>query len=222
MANELPATTTHVQPVDMLRAMRAAWQVALGAPGPQKAICTLVAQWALETGGGRACEAFNLGNFKAMPTGAFDYCFFSTTERVSLALAHAQIAVHGAALCSCDDVVDASGLATLVVHPPHPWSCFRAYPTLEAGCADYLHSMYTRFAGAWHAVYAGDPEAFGRALGMLGYYTSDREAYAAGCLRWFRVLMAEPWAADAPPADPGFKPLFKTLDDPPGDDEPKA
>jgi hypothetical protein len=195
MPTELAAAVTHVQPADMLVAMRAAWTSELRSDPRRGAICTLVAQWALETGGGRSCVAFNVGNFKATVGGAYDFCYFKTTERVSVAAAQAEIEQHRE-LCSWDGTVDASGLATLVVHPRHPWCCFRAYPTLAAGCEDYLHAMYTRFAAAWTAAYDGDPVAFARALGALGYYTSDRDAYAAGCERWFRTLMAEPWPDD--------------------------
>jgi flagellum-specific peptidoglycan hydrolase FlgJ len=192
MATELAAAVTHVQPADMLVAMRDAWTSELRSTPRQSAICTLVAQWALETGGGRSCVAFNVGNFKASAGGAYDFCYFTTTERVSVAAAQEEI-IQYRELCSWDGSVDEAGLATLTVRPRHPWCCFRAYPTLVAGCEDYLHTMYTRFAPAWTAAYDGNPEAFAKALGALHYYTSDPAAYAAGCLRWFRTLMAEPW-----------------------------
>ena len=196
MASEIAATTTRILPIDMLAAMRAAWTSELRSVPRRGAVCTLVAQWALETGGGRACQANNIGNFKANPSGPYDYCYFTTTERVSVASAKAEIAQHGDSLCSWDGLVHLDGLVTLVVRPRHPWCCFRAYATLAAGCEDYLHSMYTRFAPAWNAAYDGDPAAFARALGALGYYTSDRDAYAAGCQRWFQTLMAVPWPDD--------------------------
>ncbi len=220
MASELAATTTRILPADMLGAMRAAWTNELRSVPRRGAICTLVAQWALETGGGRACQANNVGNFKATPAGPYDFCYFTTIERVSVASAQAEIAQHGASLCSWDGVVDAAGFATLVVRPRHPWCCFRAYATLAAGCEDYLHSMYTRFAPAWRTAYDGDPAAFAHALGALGYYTSDRDAYAAGCLRWFKLLMVEPWP-DATTTEPPIKPILAIDNDPPSE-EPKA
>lgn len=201
---ELPPTVTSVTLADMLVAMRDAYVVALGSTPKQEVICTLVAQWAFETGGGHACVAYNLGNFKAVAGGPGDWTHFTTFEMVAPAVAKAQVDMHPDQ-CAWDGHVDAQGRAKLVVHPPHPWCCFRAYRTLAEACGDYLHVMYTRFEPAWSRACEGDPEAFARELGACGYYTSSADDYAAGCRRWFTKLLGMPWT-DAP--EPGLPPIL--------------
>src|SRR3954468_12943328 len=69
--------------------------------------------------GFRACHAYNLGNFKSVPGDGRDWVVFQTWER------------------------DASGAKVSTM------ARFRAYPSLEAGAADYLLSLRKRYGQAW-------------------------------------------------------------------------
>lgn len=164
---EVAATTTHVTPADMLEALTTAWRIELGTDPTQAQICTLLAQWALETGGGQSMQCYNVGNFKRPDPACGDWCGFSTTE-----------IVHG---------------QKVTLHPPDPGTRFAAYDSLAAGCCDYIHALSHHWAHAWPAVIAGDPTRFALLLHEEGYYTADPQAYATGLVTWFAKLSALPW-----------------------------
>jgi flagellum-specific peptidoglycan hydrolase FlgJ len=67
---------------------------------------------------------------------------------------------------------------------------FRAYPSLEAGAADYLELIRKRFALAWPAVVTGQTADFAHLLKLQGYYTAPEQDYAAGLARCYRALDA--------------------------------
>jgi flagellum-specific peptidoglycan hydrolase FlgJ len=76
---------------------------------------------------------------------------------------------------------------------------FRAYPSLEAGVADYLHVLRSTFGFAWPAVEAGDTADFAHRLKARGYFTADEAQYAAGLrARYQQMAAAVPESAPAP------------------------
>lgn len=123
---------------------------------------TLLSQWALETGRGRSCHCFNLGNVKGRPGGAdgHSWTFFRCDERLN-------------------------GVRVWF-DPPDPACCFRAYDSLDEGCADYLGQLRGRFGFAWPAVLAGDPVDFAHRLKVARYYTSTEAQYARNLAALYR------------------------------------
>lgn len=146
---ELPDILTHVDPLDLAKALVSAWRKLLGSTPRRESILTLLAQSALETGWWKSCHCWNLGNAKAGDDR--DHCFFR-----------------------CNEVI---GGKIVWFDPPHPQCRFRAFRSLEEGAIDYLTLMRNRFHSAWPAVEAGDPRAFVRALKASGYFTADLGPY---------------------------------------------
>lgn len=113
----------------------------------------LLSQWALETGGGRACHCWNLGNVKHVKGDGRTWTMFGCTEVLSGRVVRFE--------------------------PPDPQTWFRAFATIDDGATDYVEILKGRFAAAWPAVEAGDVAAFGHALKLQRYYTADEHAYIA-------------------------------------------
>lgn len=91
-----------------------------------------------------------------------------------------------------------------------PMVCsFAVFQSLEQGCEQYLHSMYTHWDLAWPFAVAGDPKGFAQGLHdqkPYGYYTAPVALYIKGVQRWFDQYMKVPWdppsAVDTLPAIP--------------------
>jgi hypothetical protein len=155
MGTQLSADITRVTPAQLLAALARAWRVVfVGTEPKRESLLVLLAQWALETGEGSAMHAFNLGNVKSIEGDGRDFCAFPCWE-----MERGQ---------------------KVWYRPPHPATRFRAYRSLDEGAIDYLKLLSKRFARAWPAVLAGDPEAFAHELKLSHYYTADESAYAAG------------------------------------------
>lgn len=162
MATEIPDKLTEVTPAEFYAALR---ELTHGTTEPlgRTSLLVLAAQFAFETGGGKACHCFNLGNVKCPPSDT----------------------VHDYTLFRCSEII---GGKEIFFDPPNPACRFRAFQTLEQGAADYYAEMRHQFASAWSAVVAGDPDAFAAKLKAAHYYTADEAVYAAGLRRWYAYL----------------------------------
>jgi hypothetical protein len=149
--HELPNRITRASTADVALALRRAWVKLLGETPKRESILVLLAQFTLETGGGRACHAWNLGNAKSIPGDGRSWTFFR-----------------------CSEII---GGKEVFFDPPHPQTRFRAFETLDDGAYDYLELLHRRFAAAWPAVEAGDPAAFGHALAAQHYFTANEASY---------------------------------------------
>lgn len=130
---------------------------------PRSGVLVLTSQYALETGGGRACHRWNLGNAKHIHGDGHKWTAFR-----------------------CSEII---GGKEVFFDPPHPQTWFRAFDSLEDGAADYLGLLQHRFAVAWPAVKQGNVRAFGHALKVAGYYTASEQAYVNALARWYAILM---------------------------------
>lgn len=179
--NVVPLTKTTFTTKDFARALLAAW------PEATKAAAGVVwAQYALETGRGAACWNNNIGNVKCTPSQAFA----------------------GVPYFMLPNTWEIIGGKKITFQPPHAATWFRAFATLAEGMAHHLAFLKNkRYAPAWPAVEAGDPDAFARKLKAQGYYTAPVEQYAAG-LRAYHVewMRSKAWdeavAASTPTAPP--------------------
>lgn len=159
---ELPATLTPVDPVELAAALGRAWRARFGLDAERKQLLVLVAQWAFETGWGKWCRNYNLGNVKRVKGDGRSWCYFR-----------------------CNEII---GGKEVWFDPPHPACAFRAFDTLDEGAADYLGTLSRNFAHAWPAVVAGDPADFAHRLKQSRYYTASEEVYARSLVSIVRTL----------------------------------
>jgi hypothetical protein len=152
---------TEVSPKDLFAALRA-FTHSTPAPLSRASLILLVSQFALETGGGRACHNFNLGNVKKVDGDGHDWTMFATQEVI--------------------------GGKVVTFHPPDRATWFRAYADLEDGVKDYYAEIERDFASSWPFVVAGDVPGFCHALKVRGYYTAPESTYTAGVQRWYDLL----------------------------------
>jgi hypothetical protein len=176
MGKHLPNVITKTSTADVLVALAKAWKALFGTAPKRASLDVLTAQWALETGWGKSCHCYNLGNVKGKVGGDRNWTFFACNEILSSAAAHhmAQADPEHAKITQ-----DNGKSATIWFYPPHSGCCFRAFDTIDAGAADYLATLNKRFSGAWPAVLAGDPEAFSLKLKELRYYTASVKLYTS-------------------------------------------
>ncbi len=154
--NLVPDQLTPASRSDVYAAMR------LAAPELSRGSCLLlVAQWAFETGNGRAMHCNNIGNIKYTPGCGHDYTQFR-----------------------CNEII---GGQEVWFDPPNPATSFRAYGSLTEGVADYVALLKKHFSGAWAAAQPGDVGAFAKALKAAHYYTADEAVYEHG----LRAIVAE-------------------------------
>jgi hypothetical protein len=173
----VPNRLTYASVVEMYAVLRGAWRMQFRAEPTRANLLILLAHWSLETGQGRAMHCYNIGNVKHVAGDGYDYCQFR-----------------------CSEIV---GGTEVFFDPPHPATSFRAYATLEDGCADYLILLSRRFGRAWLDVMSGDVAKFCADLKALHYYTADEAVYQAGVERIVRALDAS--------LPPDTSPALRTL-----------
>jgi hypothetical protein len=174
MAMHREAVKTPLTAPDVYVGLRDAWQSVWSETPKHESLCVLLAQWALETGRGKSCFNYNLGNVKSREGDGYDFTFFSTTENLPLEAAQRW-------LDSGDRRVrilsKGTAVACILFLPDHPGCRFRSFSTLAEGGIDYLKLLHSRFSAAWPAVLLGDARCFARELKRARYYTADEQPY---------------------------------------------
>jgi peptidoglycan hydrolase-like protein with peptidoglycan-binding domain len=175
-------TPTARQVVDMLREN---WS-ALTENGAR----TLTAQFMAETGGGKYCFNWNLGNVKAGANEPHMY-LRNVWECASPGTADALVAKGGglARIASAEEMKRRGWkcpAATVVFDPPHPQCRFRAYASLRDGAQRWL-GHHLRIAGKDSgyvtALNNGNIPTVAHALKVARYYTASESDYARGMMR---------------------------------------
>lgn len=184
--NEVPTQTTTPTARDVVDLLRSSWSD-LTNNGAR----TLTAQFMHETGGGRNCYNWNLGNVKAGANEPHMYlhgpweCFGSAAAQadVNRGLSHfataEEIRKRGMAC--------AVGKVAVVYDPPHVQCRFRAYSSLQDGAQRWVqHHQGTarRNASFITALNAGDIPAVAHILKSVQYYSGDEGAYARAMTQW--------------------------------------
>lgn len=171
-ANFVPDRITVYDPLVLAASLRSAC-IALPQVGRNPgdmSLAVLMAQIALETGRGKSCHGWNLGNIKASKNYEGQYSCFRCNE-----------IIRGKVKWFSPDT---DGFA---VPPGHPQTRFRAYedaPGLKPASvrASYEYVAFlaarTRYAKAWKAALAGDPAAYVHELKIAGYFTASEGPYA--------------------------------------------
>lgn len=151
----VPLVWTRITTDDLCRSIREA-----DASITRSAAGVIWVQWALETGRGRACANFNLGNTKVTRSQAeagVPFFMLPNTWEIE----------HG---------------RRVVYQPPHEQTWFRAFDSLADAMTHHLGFLARRYGTAWQYAREGDPTAFALALKKGGYYTGSEVVYA-GSLR---------------------------------------
>jgi len=163
MGNRLPSTPTPVTNSQMKAALSQSWQRLWSETPSEKSLYILLAHWSLETGGGSKMIQYNVGNKKAKLNGSWGDFTVFQTYEI----------INGVRV----DMQDA----------------FRAYPSLDAGCDDYLKGLRGNgnFARAFPAIIAGDPVDFAHQLKLARYYTADEKLYKSAMLSRYYAFAAD-------------------------------
>jgi len=147
------------------------------------ALSVLMAQIALETGRGKSCHNWNLGNIKASETYGGQYSCFRCNEIIRGKVEWFD--------------PDSGGFD---VPPGHPQTRFRAYEDAEGlkpapvrAAYDYVAFLAarTRYAKAWQAALAGDPAAYVHELKVAGYFTASEGPYRKAVVSLFNTYMPD-------------------------------
>lgn len=164
MGNKLEAVKTVVTPPQMLEALGRGWMRLFNSAPSREACAVLIAQWAFETGWGKSMICFNPGNIRCP----------DVNGRWDYCTYNTWEIVNGARV---------AGPGT-----------FRAFASLEDGCADYLGFLHDRYRGndgcsaVWDAVTAGDPDKFVHLIKAHGYFTGDETTYDKAVASIFRSI----------------------------------
>ena len=130
-------------------------------------IAIIFSQWSLETGQGKFCWNYNIGNVKAFDRAneVIEYCSLKGVWEI----------VNGKRI-------------ELSVNDPGSW--FRSFATLKKGVDFHLDFlMNKRYKNAWGAIVDGDPVDFSRKLRVQGYYTAPEAHYTKALVGYFNVFM---------------------------------
>jgi hypothetical protein len=180
--NEVPTQQTTPTPGDVVAMLLKTWAELI--PNGAR---TLAAQFMAETGGGKFCFNWNLGNVKAGPNDLHMY-LHNVWECDSAAGASAQVqSSNGLAHIATSQEIQQHGWrcadAVVVFQPPHAQCRFRAYTSLEMGAQLWLghHQKISQTnADYLKAVNAADIPAVAHFLSLAHYYTAPEASYAAG------------------------------------------
>jgi len=185
VADKLPAVKTPIATVELIPALWNAWNTFFGAPpAHRESIWILTAQWGLETGWGKACYQYNLGNVKSVEGDGHDYQYYTCNE--ILPLAQAQRYATKSPATAKITTVRSDGKAVIWFYPEHPGCRFRAHKSLDEGVMDHLRLLVRRFDRAWPEIVEGDVTGYAHALRQQGYYTADEASYTKtlqGCVK---------------------------------------
>ncbi len=169
-------------PADVVALLKTAW-LELTDNGAR----TLCAQFQHETGGGRFCFNWNLGNVKSGSDVPHMYLRnvweLELPERAAFNVANLPALAHIATPqeCNAHGWTCPSSKVVVVYQPPHFQCRFRAYASLAEGAAKWMGN-HQRIAGTLAEylgqVNAGDCAGVAHSLKLAHYYTGDETVYA--------------------------------------------
>jgi hypothetical protein len=166
-------TPTHL---DFCKAFISAWRYLIGSTPTKEQCCIVMAKFALETGFGKNCYNWNLGNIKKI---------YGDSHK--------------------DGYVQLKGVWEVVngkkVYYPKeaPQSYFRNYFTLNDGMIGYLSliSGSKRYADAFKALVDGNPSKYSKELKKAGYYTGSEQQYTSAVVSSFNSFMQKSYYDEA-------------------------
>jgi len=137
----------------------------------KESVGIILSQWQLETGSGKSCWNYNLGNVKFSDKNA--------TESTKYHMLKGTWEIIGG--------------KKVIFDPPHKASWFLAFDSLEEGMEHHLKFLAgKRWKLAWNSVVAGNPTEFAINLKKQGYYTAPVEDYIRLMNHYSKSFMATP------------------------------
>jgi len=156
----------------------------------EKGARTLTAQFMAETGEGKYCFNWNLGNVKAGANESHMYLRnVWECDTQSGALTHVQQSGGLAHIATADEIRKNGWKcpgAVVVYEPPHAQCRFRAYSSLTDGAQRWLghhQKIANKNPQFLSALNNGDVPAVAKALKQAGYYTAAESDYARAMTR---------------------------------------
>lgn len=141
----------------------------------RKAVCLLLAQILVESGGYPWC--WNLTNIKRSKSWTGDWCAFECGEEIKAStLASIEALGPGLVRVVAQYTKGGEPWRSIKIKPPHPWSHFRAYPDLRAGIAGKFAYLRSHPA-VLSALETGDVATFNDALAAARFYTASKKKY---------------------------------------------
>ena len=179
-----PAQQTVVTAQQVLEALAQAYADFFQAPTNKTALLILLAQSAFETGWWKFMWNNNLGNYKAVSKGVYDWTYFTCYEY----LTDKQIP----AAWRTDSritIEERPNMPTfkVTIRPDHPACCFASFNNLSDGATVYLSKLVRQYSDpndqgpkdAWHWAVEGDVPRFAAALRSHGYFTDELAHYTS-------------------------------------------
>ncbi|WP_159731255.1 hypothetical protein [Methylosinus sp. Ce-a6] len=178
--NESPTTRTTPTAAQVVNMLLSTWPDL-----EEQGARTLTAQFMAETGNGRYCFNWNLGNVKAKADEPHMYlrnvweC--DSQERAEKQVASAPDLAH---IATADEIAKHGWKCpktVVVFNPPHAQCRFRAYPSLAVGAQRWVahhKSTAAKRAEYLDALNAGDVAKVAHILKSVGYYTAAEADYA--------------------------------------------
>lgn len=161
--NFRPATRTPLTAGQARVALGAAWRTHTGEDASRETVALLVAQWALETGWGKAMFNNNFAGIKAKEVEPHTY--YTTTEELA-----PESVPHDPRIKVLKTI--SPKLVRVRVSPEHEWCRFRHYDDAGEGAVGYVEKLHQRFPRAIPALLAGDASRYATALKMARYFTA--------------------------------------------------
>lgn len=195
-AFEQVTTSTKPSARDVVNMLLSVWP-ALNQTGAR----TLTSQFMAETGGGKHCYNWNLGNVKASANEPHMYLrgvweVYGSPEAAEAASTKAAGKAH---VATAEEIKKHGwgcppGKAIVVYDPPHSQCRFRAYNNLQEGAQKWLRhhqNIANRDSEYINTLNGGDTAAVAKALKKVGYYTASESDYARGMANWKKIIDKE-------------------------------
>ena len=167
MLRKVDVIKTNISIKDFISSLVFVWKELFGNIPTKQSVGVILSQWSIETGQGRSCWNYNIGNVKAfdIPGKNIDYI----------------------ALKGVWEIVKGK---RIVLSENDPGAWFLAFPTLNSGMKHHLNFLKNkRYKVAWSAVESGSVKDFAHLLKVNGYYTAPEADYVKGMNYYFNSYM---------------------------------
>jgi hypothetical protein len=187
LATYVPAVVTPYSIDDLIGSLRDGFEIFIGSKPRDEVLAVLTAKVRLESGNGAHAYNNDIGNIKRAAGDLGNFTCITLNEvlggRVVWFSPEGQLAGGpGSALTGTPLPVPDGHPQTRMAALPNKVEAGRFYIAFVAGIA--------RYAKAWQAALAGNPEAYARELGLAGYYTAPIEQYTKTTVALFSSSLA--------------------------------
>lgn len=157
---------TTITSLDFIEAIIIAWKTKFNEEISENSAYIICAKYSLETGFGKSCWNFNIGNIKKAINDSHQDGYFQ--------------------LPGTWEIINGK---KVIFPPEHPASYFRHYNKLSDAMIDYLQFVSSKnYEEAFKALKTGDPAAYTKALKRAKYYTAPEEEYTKAVVSIFNDL----------------------------------